>query len=191
MNVNAFLEVGGRQHAARELGQLLCDPVKLLSLQLGAQGRGGGFRRISLFSLHTLGLRQLPGYRLFGTQWQYADIVDWPGKVNRHIPKIPLVRNVLRNHDYRQYYLDYMEHMLDTEFNPTAIAAQIGPRAEDGLWHRVRQAAYLESDTPDGRPFTGRRYNNDEVYQSGCRQRELRHGKKTMEGIVHYVPHAS
>jgi CHAD domain-containing protein len=25
------------------------------------------------------------------------------------------------------------------------------------------------------------------VYQSGCRQRELQHGKKKMEGIVHYV----
>ena len=90
-----------------------------------------------------------------GTRWQYADILDWPGKVNRHIPNIPLVRNVLRNHDYRQYYLDYMEHMLDTEFNPRAITARIGPRAEDGLWQRVRQAAYLESDTPHGRPFTG------------------------------------
>jgi hypothetical protein len=122
-----------------------------------------------------------------GTQWQYADILDWPGKVNRHIPKIPLVRNLLCNHDYRRYYLDYLEHMLDTEFNPGAIAAQIGVGSEGGLWHRVRQAAYLESDTPYERPFTGRRYSNDEVYQSGCRQRQLRHGKKTIEGIVHYV----
>jgi hypothetical protein len=77
--------------------------------------------------------------------------------------------------------------MLDTEFNPRAIASQIGARSEDGLWHRVRHAAYLESDTPYGQPFTGRRYSNDEVYQSGCRQRQLRHGKKTIEGIVHYV----
>jgi hypothetical protein len=122
-----------------------------------------------------------------GTQWQYADILDWPGKVNRHKPKIPLVRNLLRNHDYRQYYLDYLEHMLDTEFNPAAFAAQIDPRSEDGLWYRVRRAAYLESHTPHGQPFTGRRYSNDEVYQSGCRQHELRHGKKKMEGIVHYV----
>ena len=30
-------------------------------------------------------------------------------------------------------------------------------------------------------------YTNDEVYRSGCRQHELRHGKKQMEGIVHYV----
>ena len=53
--------------------------------------------------------------------------------------------------------------------------------------YRVRQAAYLESDTPHGQSFTGRRYSNDEVYQSGGRQRQLRHGKKRMEGIVHYV----
>jgi CotH kinase protein len=122
-----------------------------------------------------------------GTQWQYADILDWPGKANRRTPTIPLVRNLLRNHDYRQYYLDYMEHMLDSEFNPRAITARIGPHGEDGLWHRVQQAAYLESDTPSGRSFTGRRYSNDEVYRHACRQHELRHGKKQMEGIVHYV----
>ena len=122
-----------------------------------------------------------------GTQWQYADILDWPGKVNRHKPKIPLVRNLLCNHDYRQYYLDYLEHMLDTEFNPRAISARIGPHSEDGLWYRVRRAAYLESDTPSGQPFTGRRYSNQEVYLSACRQHELGHGKKQMEGIVHYV----
>jgi len=122
-----------------------------------------------------------------GTQWQYADILDWPGKANRHKPKIPLVRNLLRNHDYRQYYLDYLEHVLDTEFNPRTITARIGPRSEDGLWYRVRRAAYLESDTPLGQPFTGRRYSNHEVYRSACRQHELSHGKKQMEGIVHYV----
>jgi CotH kinase protein len=122
-----------------------------------------------------------------GTQWQYADILNWPGKVNRHTPNIPLVRNLLRNPDYIRYYLDYLEYMLDTEFNPGAFAAQIGARCDDGLWHRVRRAAYLESDTPYERPFTGRRYSNDEFYQSGCRQHELRHGKKRMDGIVHYV----
>jgi len=117
----------------------------------------------------------------------FADILDWPGKTNRHKPNIPLVRNLLRNLDYRQYYLDYLEHMLDTEFNPRAFTARIGPRSEDGLWYRIRQAAYLESDTHSGPPFTGRRYSNDEVYRSGCRQHELHHGKKQMEGIVHYV----
>ncbi len=132
------------------------------------------------------------GIDYFGTQWQYADILDWPGNTrrywkNRHTSNIPLVTNLLRNREYRQYYLDYIEQMLDTEFNPRAIAALIGAQSEGGLWDRVRQAAYLESDTPHGRPFTGRQFSNDEIYWNGCRQHELRHGRKRTEGIVHYV----
>jgi hypothetical protein len=80
-----------------------------------------------------------------------------------------------------------MEYMLDTEFNPRAFAAQIGAQSEGGLWDRVRQAAYRESDTPYGRPFTGRQFSNDEIYWTGCQQRGLRHGRKKMEGIVHHV----
>ena len=132
------------------------------------------------------------GIDYFGTRWQYADILDWPRNTrrywkNRHTSNIPLVQNLLRNHDYRRYYLDYLERLLDTEFNPKAIAARIGAQGEGGLWDRVRQAAYLESETSHGRPFTGRQFSNDEIYWSGCRQRELRHGRKKMEGIVHYV----
>jgi hypothetical protein len=132
------------------------------------------------------------GIDYFGTRWHYADIVDWPSNTwrywkNRRTSHIPLVQNLLRNHDYLQYYLDYVEHMLDTEFNPRAFAAQIGKQSEGGLWDRVRQAAYLESDTPYGRPFTGRQFSNDEIYWTGCQQHALRHGRKKMEGIVHYV----
>ena len=187
MNVNAFLRWAAVNMLLGSWDNYYATPSNYYLYNSGRRGAAEDFVGSPYFHFIPWDYDNCLGIDYSGTQWQYADIVDWPGKVNRHIPKIPLVRNVLRNHDYRQYYLDYMEHMLDTDFNPTAIAAQIGPRAEDGLWHRVRQAAYLESDTPDGRPFTGRRYNNDEVYQSGCRQRELRHGKKTMEGIVHYV----
>jgi hypothetical protein len=132
------------------------------------------------------------GIDYFGIQWQYADILDWPSNTwrywrDRHASNIPLVQNLLRNHDYRLYYLDYMEYMLDTEFSPSAFAAQIGAESEGGLWDRVRQAAYLESDTPHGRPFTGRQFSNDEVYWNGCRQHGLRHGRKKMDGVVHYV----
>jgi CotH kinase protein len=132
------------------------------------------------------------GIDYFGTRWQYADILDWAGNTrhywkNRKTSHIPLVQNLLRNRDYRQYYLDFMEHLLDTEFNPRAIAAQIGAHADGGLWARIRQPAYLESDTPCGRPFTGRQFSNDEIYWSGCRQREMRQGRKKVEGIVHYV----
>ena len=132
------------------------------------------------------------GIDYFGTRWQYGDILDWAGNTrrywkNRKTSHIPLVRNLLRHHDYRQYYLDYLEHMLDTEFSPNAIAAQIGTHSGDGLWQRIRQAAYLESDTPWGRPFTGRQFSNDQLYWSGYRQHEVRQGRKKAEGIVHYV----
>ncbi len=187
MNVNAFLRWAAVNMLLGSWDNYYATPSNYYLYNSGRRGAAEDFVGSPYFHFIPWDYDNCLGIDYSGTQWQYADIVDWPGKVNRHIPKIPLVRNVLRNHDYRQYYLDYMEYMLDTEFNPTAIAAQIGPRAEDGLWHRVRQAAYLESDTPDGRPFTGRRYNNDEVNQSECRQRELRRGKKTMEGIVHYV----
>jgi hypothetical protein len=132
------------------------------------------------------------GIDYFGTRWQYADILDWPGNTrrywkNRRTSDIPLVRNLLCNPGYRQYYLDYLEHLLDTDFSPRAIAERIRARGDGGLWDRVRHAAYLESDTPYGRPFTGRQFSNDEIYWTACRQRELRRGRKRVEGIVHYV----
>ena len=187
MNVNAFLRWAAINMLLGSWDNYYATPSNYYLYNSGRRGAAGDFVGSPYFHFIPWDYDNCLGIDYSGTQWQYADILDWPGKVNRHIPNIPLVRNLLRNRDYRQYYLDYMEHMLDTEFNPRAITAQIGPRSEDGLWHRVRHAAYLESDTPHGRPFTGRRYSNGEVYQSGCRQRELRYGKKTMEGIVHYV----
>jgi len=187
MNVNAFLRWAAVNMLLGSWDNYYATPSNYYLYNSGRKGAARDFVNSPYFHFIPWDYDNCLGIDYSGTRWQYADILDWPGKVNRHTPNIPLVRNLLRNHDYRQYYLDYMEYMLDTEFNPGAITAQIGPRSEDGLWHRVRQAAYLESDTPHGRPFTGRRYSNDEVYQSGCRQRELRHGKKTMEGIVHYV----
>ena len=187
MNVNAFLRWAAINMLLGSWDNYYATPSNYYLYNSGRTGAAEDFVGSPYFQFIPWDYDNCLGIDYSGTRWQYADILDWPGKANRHIPNIPLVRNLLRNHDYRQYYLDYMEHMLDTEFNPRAITAQIGARAEDGLWHRVRQAAFLESDTPDGRPFTGRQYSNDEVYQSGCRQRELRHGKKTIEGIVHYV----
>jgi hypothetical protein len=132
------------------------------------------------------------GIDYFATKWQYTDILDWPGNTRhyyreRAISRIPLVQNLLRNHEYRQYYLDYLETLLDTEFNPDAFGQQIAADSGDGLWERVCHAAYLESATPYGQPFTGRQFTNDEVYLSGCKQNELRHGQEKAEGIIHYV----
>jgi CotH kinase protein len=187
MNVNGFLRWAAVNMLLGSWDNYYASGSNYYLYNSGRRGAANDFVSDPYFHFIPWDYDNCLGIDYSGTQWQYADILDWPGKVNRHKPKIPLVRNLLRNHDYRQYYLDYLEHMLDTEFNPKAIAAQIGPRSEDGLWHRVRRAAYLESGTPHGQPFTGRRYSNDEVYQSGCRQHELRHGKKKMEGIVHYV----
>jgi hypothetical protein len=187
MNVNAFLRWAAVNMLLGSWDNYYATPSNYYLYNSGRRGAGGDFVSDPYFHFIPWDYDNCLGIDYSGTKWQYADIVDWPGKVNRHIPKIPLVRHVLRNHDYRQYYMDYMEHMLDTEFNPRGFAAQIGARSGDGLWSRVRKAAFLESDSPHGRPFTGRRYSNDEVYQHGCRQHELRHGKKTVEGIAHYV----
>ena len=86
--------------------------------------------------------------------------------------------NLLANRDFRAYYLDHMEYLLDTEFTPEAFAALIGDDGDGGLWQRVSQAAYLESGAPSRAPFTGRQWTNDEVWRSGCRQQELRHGNR-------------
>jgi hypothetical protein len=131
------------------------------------------------------------GIDYFGTKWQYTHILDWPSNTRRYnggrgTSRIPLVQNLLRNRDYRQYYLDYLECLLDTQFNPDAFGRQIGA-GSGGLWDRVSQAAYLESATPYGQPFTGRQFTNDEVYQNGCQQYELRRGQEKAEGIIHYV----
>ena len=114
------------------------------------------------------------GIDYFGTRWQYTDVLDWPGSTRRYwrghaTSRIPLVQNLLRNRAYRQYYLDHLEHLLETEFNPRAIAALIDAGPGGGLWGRVRQGAYLEAETPHGWPFTGRQFTNDEVYRTGCR----------------------
>jgi hypothetical protein len=187
MNVTAFLRWAAVNMLLGSWDNYYASGSNYYLYNSGRRGAANDFVSDPYFHFIPWDYDNCLGIDYSGTRWQYADILDWPGKVNRHKPKIPLVRNLLRNHDYRQYYLDYLEHMLDTEFNPRAITARIGPRSEDGLWYRVQRAAYLESDTPLGQPFTGRRYSNHEVYRSACRQHELSHGKKQMEGIVHYV----
>ena len=86
MNVNAFLRWAAVNMLLGSWDNYYANPVKLLSLQLGAQGRGGGFRRISLFPLHTLGLRQLPGYRLF---WHAMAVCRYPRLAGESEPSHP------------------------------------------------------------------------------------------------------
>ena len=132
------------------------------------------------------------GIDYFGTAWQYTDLLDWAANTGDYWRRngnggrshLPLVANVLRNTAFRRYYLDHLEHLLDTEFTPQAIDTRIG--ATD-LWGRVVPGTYLEADTPYAAPFTGRQYTNDEVYRSGFEQLELRHGETFVLGVSHYV----
>lgn len=132
------------------------------------------------------------GSDFFRANWQYADIVDWAkntsnyyqGKQQAHIP---LITNLLKNDEFKQYYLDHLEHMLDTSFRPDVIAQKIGQEGGDGLWERIRHAAYLESDSSTGPSHTGRQWTNDEVYRHGFGQHESWRGDAKLEGIEHYV----
>jgi hypothetical protein len=192
MDANAFLRWAAVNMLLGSWDNYYATPSNYYLYNSGHSGAAEDFVSSPYFHFIPWDYDNCLGIDYFGTRWQYADILDWPGNTrrywkNRHTSDIPLVQNLLSNHDYRRYYLDYLEHMLDTEFNPKTIAAQIGRPSGGGLWDRVRQAAYLESDTPHGRPFTGRQFTNNEVYWSGYRQHELRHGRKKMEGILHYV----
>ncbi len=135
----------------------------------------------------------------FGTSWQYTALVDRPGNTEAYRrfnhagrrSRIPLVTNLLANTEFRRYYLDHVEHLLDTVFDVGAVDAVLGVDGPDGptgggLWDRVSTSAYLESDSPFGWPFTGRQFVNDEVYRAGCRQQELWRSGRIL-GIDHYV----
>jgi hypothetical protein len=135
------------------------------------------------------------GIDYFGTRWQYTDLLDWPANTvdywrrnnsSTRTSRIPLVQNVIRNTEFRRYYLEQVEQLLDGAFASASVDAAIGVDG-GGLWERVRIGAYLESDTPHGRPFTGRQFTNDEVYRNGFAQSELRRGDSFVLGIHHYL----
>jgi hypothetical protein len=135
------------------------------------------------------------GIDFFDTRWQDTDLLDWPAQTVNYCKKVgyparttetPLVQNLLKNPDLRRYYLDHLEHLLDTHYNPDSIAEDVGSDRR-GLWGRVSQAAYLESNSPHEPPFTGRQFSNDEVYRSGRLQHELRHEPERILGILNFV----
>jgi CotH kinase protein len=192
MNAHAFLRWGSVNLLLGSWDNYYATPSNYYLYNSGRLGAGEDLMNSPYFTFIPWDYDNCLGVDYFGTKWQYTDILDWPGNTHRYwrghaTSRIPLVQNLLRNTSYRQYYLDFLEHLLDTQFNPEAFGEQIAADSDDGLWARVRQAAYLESATPYGQPFTGRQFTNDEVYLSGCEQNELRHGLEKAEGIVHYV----
>ena len=192
MNTQAFLRWAAVNVLLGSWDNYYATPSNYYLYNSGHPGAGGDFMRRPYFTFIPWDYDNCLGIDYFGTKWQYTDILNWPdykgnGSRDNVASRIPLVHNLLRNRDYRQFYLDYLEFLLDTQFNTHAIAEQIAPESGSGLWSRVCQAAYLESNTPTGQPFTGRQFTNDEVYRSGWKQYELAHGKEKAEGIIHYV----
>jgi hypothetical protein len=192
MNARAFLRWAAVNVLLGSWDNYYATPSNYYLYNSGHLGAEDDFMGSPYFTFIPWDYDNCLGIDYFATKWQYTDILDWPGNTRhyyreRATSRIPLVQNLLRNHEYRQYYLDYLDSLLDTEFNPDAFGQQIAADSGDGLWERVCHAAYLESATPYGQPFTGRQFTNDEVYLSGCKQNELRHGQEKSEGIVHYV----
>jgi hypothetical protein len=192
MNVPAFLRWAAVNLLAGSWDNYFATPANYYLYNAGRKGAKDRLVESPYFIFLPWDYDNSFGSDFCNTQWQYTDIVDWPSNTlaywkGKHTSDIPLVQNVLRNHDFCQYYLDALEHLLETTFDPEKIATQIGPDGGPGLWERVRHAAYLEADTPWGQPSTGRQFTNDEVYRAGCQQEELRHGDAHVEGIVHYV----
>jgi hypothetical protein len=195
MNVRCFLRWASTNLLIGSWDNYFATPSNFFLYNSGRSGGERDFVESAYFTLLPWDYDNSFGIDYFGTRWQYTDVVDWPSNTrnyyhNNNRPgetsRIPLVQNILRNREFVRYYLDHLEHLLDTDFNPDAVAAQIGADG-GGLWDRVRQPAYLESDTPDGPPFTGRQFSNDEVYLTACRQNERNRGGSHVEGIYHYV----
>jgi hypothetical protein len=192
MNARAFLRWAAVNLLLGSWDNYYATPSNYYLYNSGRLGADDDFMGSPYFTFIPWDYDNCLGIDYFGTKWQYTDILDWPGSTRHYgrehgTSRIPLVQNLLRNRGYRQYYLDYLEHLLDTEFNPDTFSQQIAAGSGDGLWGRVCRAAYLESATPYGQPFTGRQFTNDEVYLSGCKQNELRHGREKADGIINYV----
>jgi CotH kinase protein len=193
MNEQAFLRWAGVNLLLGSWDNYFATPANYYLYNAGRKGAKNEFMDSPYFIFIPWDYDNSFGIDYVGTQWQYTDIVDWPSNTKHYwgkgdkISHIPLVQNLLRNHDFCQYYLDHLEHLLDTTFSRDSIMGMIGEEGAGGLWDRVRHAAYLEADTPYSAPFTGRQFTNDEVYLTGCKQNEIRKSQEKAEGIVHYV----
>lgn len=199
LNVRAFLRWAGANVLLGSWDNYFATPSNYYLYNSGPAGDERGFMDRPYFTFVPWDYDNSSGIDFFATPWQYTDLLDWPAMTRSYCrttraphseSRIPLFTNLLRHPDFCQYYLDHLEHLLDTEFSPERVAALIGAEGSgrtDGLWQRVSAAAYGESDSPHGQPFTGRQFSNDEVYRAGYRQWELSRGSQFTYGIYHYT----
>jgi len=130
MNVNAFLRWAAVNVLLGSWDNYYATPSNYYLYNSGHQGAEHDFMDAPYFTFIPWDYDNCLGLDYFGTQWQYTDILDWPSNTRRYnrdrgTSRIPLVQNLLRNRDYRQYYLDYLEFLLDTQFHPDAFNQQI------------------------------------------------------------------
>jgi hypothetical protein len=192
MNVKAFLRWAGANLLLGSWDNYYATPSNYYLYNSGRKGAHKAFMQEPYFYWIPWDYDNSFGVDYFNTQWQYTDILDWASNTRNYYSgkrtaKIPLVQNLLKHDAFKQYYLDHLEYLLDNHFNPERIDGLMGKEGDGGLWDRVRQAAYLESDTPHGQPFTGRQFSNHRVYLNGLEQWELHGGNYKVEGIIHYV----
>jgi hypothetical protein len=196
LNVHAFLRWAATNVLIGSWDNYFATPANYYLYNSGFDGDAGGFMTKPYFTFIPWDYDNSFGIDYFDTDWHYTDIVDWPANTRRYCAKgghsdarsrIPLVQNLLRNTGFRHYYLDAVEQLLATEFTPETIDALMRGSADAPLWPRVAQAAYLESNSPDGPPFTGRQFPNHEVYLAADMQNELWRGESHVQGIIHYV----
>lgn len=135
---------------------------------------------------NTLGITYDTTQRTYdNSDWAGGSIVDWPmSRHNDGTPRLPLLVHLLQNTDFLRYYLDHLEHLLDTTFDPGRIASRIAP---NGLWDRVRQSAFLESDFPGGPQHTKRNFINHDIWRHVDRQESLRFADRTLEAITSFA----
>jgi hypothetical protein len=190
-DVESFLRWAGANVLLGSWDNYFATPANYYLYNGGRPGGERDFVTLPYFTWIPWDYDNCLGIDYFGTRWQYADLLDWPASTRPYWAKqghpnkvspIPLVSNVLANHNFVQYYLDHLEYLLDTCFTPQALATRTAQ-----LWPRISPSAYLESNTPYGAPFTGRQFVNDEVYRAAFRNEELFHGEAKIEGISHYV----
>jgi CotH kinase protein len=192
MNVRAFLRWAGLNVLFGSWDNYFATPANYYLYNSGRKGAAKQFVDRPYFTFVPWDYDNSFGIDYFGTRWQDTKLMDWPSNTeaywkHRGRSRIPLVQNLLANDAFAQYYLDHIEHLLDTDFNAAAISARMGAPGGPGLWQRVVPSAYFEADFPYSAPFTGRQFTNDEVYRAGYVQQELRHADEFALGIYHYV----
>jgi hypothetical protein len=106
-------------------------------------------------------------------RWHDAPIID---------TTLPMMKRVFAKPANKQRYLEILGDLNDRIYTEQWVQREL-----DELWPRVEKAAFLESDTENGAPHTGRQWTNHDVWQYGHEQWELNRGAAHIEGIIHFV----